>query len=118
MGGVFYSPDYHVMFYDVFAHKCGYLAADRLLEMFERCAQDVEALYAVPLVVGTLDECLAVDVETLESTIPGRLGLDPPPGNRSEGTVIKPYRTSRYFADGSRLILKNKRSDFAEKRKT
>ena len=43
-------------------------------------------------------------------------GLDPPKGNKAEGTVIKPLHVSTYFSDGTRLILKNKRSDFMERK--
>lgn len=122
--GVFYSPDYHIIWYDVWAPKHGYAPAKLANALFD----EAKVLWVRPIVIGSLQECLnAVDVEKFQSTLPDMLGCGGGGGgknggdlagidNRAEGTVIKPYECTRYFPDGSRLIIKNKRSDFMERK--
>ena len=75
--GVYYSPNYHVVWYDVSAKSCGYATASNLIKMFEIYEQqNPQFLWAKPLVTGTLKQCIKkIDVETFESTYPEILGL-------------------------------------------
>ena len=71
--------------------------------------------YAKILLQGTLDEALTFP-NVFDSKIPAWLGLPEIEENMCEGTIIKTLKT-KYFGNGSRVILKNKNEKWTEKSK-
>lgn len=111
--GVFYSPVHEFYGFDIYvrgAENNRYLTVDETNELFEATG----FLYAKTLFKGNIDECLAYP-NAFPSQIAGWLGLPPIEDNICEGVVIRPVE-SHYFGNGSRLLLKNKNSKFAEKK--
>ena len=111
--GVFYSPKHEFYAFDLciqIGEARKYLSVNEINRYFE-----VEGfLYAKTLLQGTLEECLAYP-NAFESNIAGWLGLPAIEENICEGVVIRPVEPV-YFRNGSRLLLKNKNSKFAEKK--
>merc|ERR1719221_2005492 len=86
-------------------------------------------LFAEPLFEGTLAECLEQPIE-FETTLPGRLGLQPLPAaaagrNVAEGVVVRPSRephgaqaapAARSGKESARGLFKRKIEAFSEKK--
>lgn len=89
-----YSPELHFFAFDI-QYSISGAAEDMVMLGFddfsEICAKVPNLLYAKPLVRGTLDECLAFDVENFITPLPALLGLGnyPLDGNLAEGVVIR-----------------------------
>ena len=89
-----YSPELHFYCFDMRYSVSGKEEDFRWIPFDEMCslAQQVPSLlYSRALVRGTLDQCLAFDVENFVTPIPALLGLGnfPLEGNYAEGIVIK-----------------------------
>lgn len=111
--GVFYCPDHEFYGFDIYVCGTGnsrYLSVHDSNRLFEEC----KFLYAKTLYEGTIDKCLSYP-NAFQSHIADWLGLPPIEDNICEGVVIRPVETS-FFRNGSRLLLKNKNSKFAEKK--
>jgi len=138
--GVYYSPRVQFYAFDIkVLPDPGFLAWDEATKLFNECEfMCTEALgrgmllpsrihrpknSPLPLpqsifslshsLVGKLSDLLKFNVESFESTIPGRLKLPPIAKNFAEGVVLKPV-TPLYTAKGNRAILKKKHSSFTE----
>ncbi|MDR1679916.1 MAG: hypothetical protein LBR81_09110 [Prevotellaceae bacterium] len=74
----------------------------------------VGSFYAKTLFEGTIEECLAYP-NAFQSCIADWLGLPPVVDNVCDGVVIRPV-VPVFLGNGSRLLLKNKNSRFAEKK--
>jgi Rnl2 family RNA ligase len=85
------------------------------LNVDERTAlfKDAGFYYAKILCRGTFQECLDYPNDFL-TTIPKDFGLEDIEGNICEGTVIESV-VPLYFANGNKIIFKNKNSKFTEK---
>jgi len=105
---IWYSQSVSFFAFDISTDTRGYLDFDVAEAIFKNC----NFFYSLPLITGTFDEVMKFDVETFETTIPGRLSLPPINNNLAEGVVIKPIQ-NRSFAK-FRLMLKKKRSTLAE----
>lgn len=111
--GVFYSPVHEFYGFDIYVRGTDsgrYLSVNESNAFFEECG----FLYAKTLFEGTIDECLAYP-NAFQSRIAEWLELPPIEDNICEGIVIRPVDTV-FFGNGSRLLLKNKNSKFAEKK--
>ncbi len=111
--GVSYSPDHEFYAFDLFIRerdKGRYFSVDEANLFLMKS----NFLYARTLFKGTLDECLQYP-NAFQSYIAGCLGLPPIEDNICEGIVIRPVEPV-FFNNGSRLLLKNKNSKFAEKK--
>jgi Rnl2 family RNA ligase len=105
--GVFYSPYNEFYAFDLKVNG-SYINYNLFQELMEATG----FFYAKPLYIGDLKTCLAYPNE-FPTTIPNQLGYPLIDHNICEGVVIKPLDT-RYFTDGSRVILKNKNERFKE----
>ena len=111
--GVYYCPNHEFYAYDLYVTDTEigrYFSVAESNHFFEQQA----FFYAKTLLNGTLEECLQYSNE-FPSLISGWLGLPPIDDNVCEGVVIRPEEVV-YLHNGSRLILKNKNSRFAEKK--
>ncbi|GET85414.1 mitochondrial RNA editing ligase 1 [Leishmania tarentolae] len=116
-----YSPELHFFAFDVKYSVSG-AEEDVVLLPFddftEVCAQVPNLLYARSLVRGTLDECLAFDVENFVTPLPALLGLGnyPLEGNLAEGVVIRHVRRGDPAVESSGVstIIKLRCSSFME----
>lgn len=110
--GIQYSPDHGFYAFDIYVEfKDGsgkYLGVDECEDMFK----EYGFFYNEELLRGTLDECLAYS-PIFPSTIGKRLGFPEIENNFAEGVVIKPIHPL-YFANGERVIIKNKNPKFEE----
>ncbi|KAG5512315.1 hypothetical protein JKF63_07840 [Porcisia hertigi] len=116
-----YSPELHYFAFDVKYSVSGAEEDVVLLpfdEFTEVCSQVQNLLYAKPLVRGTLDECLAFDVENFTTPLPALLGLGnyPLEGNLAEGVVIRHVRRGTPAVEnvGVSTIIKLRCSSFME----
>lgn len=116
-----YSPELHYFAFDVKYSVSGDEEDVVLLpfdDFTEVCAQVPNLLYAKPLVRGTLDECLAFDVENFITPLPALLGLGnyPLEGNLAEGVVIRHVRRGDPAVESSGVstIIKLRCSSFME----
>lgn len=116
-----YSPELHYFAFDVKYSVSGLEQDIRLLsfdDFTEVCAQVPGLLFAKPLVRGTLDECLAFDVENFVTPLPALLGLGnyPLEGNLAEGVVIRHVRRGDPAVESSGVstIIKLRCSSFME----
>lgn len=100
--GVCYAPHNGFYAFDIQVNHGNFVDLDKASALFQKYG----FFYARPLWVGSLKTCLTFDVD-FQSHIPGWLGLPALENNWAEGVVIKPNH-SRFFADGSRVILKHK----------
>jgi len=111
--GVYYCPTHEFYAYDLYmsgSESGHYLSVDESNLFFEQ----EKFFYAKTLFRGTLDDCLQYSNE-FPSLISNWLGLPAIDDNVCEGVVIRPEEVV-YLRNGSRLMLKNKNSRFAEKK--
>ncbi|MBB4807927.1 Rnl2 family RNA ligase [Chryseobacterium defluvii] len=109
--GIEYAPHNEFYAFDIKLNGTTYLDTDKVNEIFE----ETGFFYAKILFQGNLEEALKFP-NVFDSKIPGRLGLPEIGDNICEGTVVKTLKT-RYFGNGSRVILKNKNEKWTEKSK-
>jgi Rnl2 family RNA ligase len=111
--GIFYCPNHEFYGFDVYVHG---MDTNRYLPVYElnKLVEESKFLYAKTLFEGTIDECLSYP-NAFQSHIVDWLGLPPIDNNICEGVVIRPVEPV-FFRNGSRLLLKNKNSKFAEKK--
>jgi len=105
--GVYYSPENKFIIFDIKVNG-HYLSYEDVIN----CCDKNEVLYCKPLFIGSFDECLKYPNE-FPDPLHQQFGLPSIENNICEGVVIKPIDT-RYFNDGSRIILKNKNDKFKE----
>lgn len=109
--GVFYSPKNHFFAFDLMINADRYLDIDVANNYFEK----YQLLHAKTIFRGSIEDCLNYPNE-FQSRIPNELGLPEIVPNIVEGVVIKPAKT-RYFNNGTRVVLKNKNQKWSEKEK-
>jgi Rnl2 family RNA ligase len=109
--GIDYTPHNEFYAFDIKLNGTTYLDTDLANEIFE----ETGFFYAKILFQGTLEEALKFPND-FDSKIPVWLGLPKIESNMCEGTIVKTLKT-RYFGNGSRVILKNKNEKWTEKSK-
>ncbi|HEX7870989.1 MAG TPA: RNA ligase, Rnl2 family [Chryseobacterium sp.] len=109
--GVEYAPHNEFYAFDIKLNGTTYLDTDLVNQIFE----ETGFFYAKILFQGTLDEALKFS-NVFDSKIPAWLGLPEIENNMCEGTIVKTLKT-KYFGNGSRVILKNKNEKWTEKSK-
>jgi len=109
--GVEYAPYNEFYAFDIKLNGTIYLDTDLVNQIFE----ETGFFYAKILFQGTLDEALKFP-NVFDSKIPAWLGLPEIENNMCEGTIVKTLKT-KYFGNGSRVILKNKNEKWIEKSK-
>lgn len=109
--GVEYAPQNEFYAFDIKLNGITYLDTDLSNEIFK----ETGFFYAKIIFQGTLEEALRFP-NAFESKIPGWLGLPEIEDNMCEGTIVKTLKT-KYFGNGSRVILKNKNEKWTEKSK-
>ncbi|MEG1590349.1 RNA ligase, Rnl2 family [Chryseobacterium sp.] len=109
--GVEYAPHNEFYAFDIKLNGTTYLDTDFVNPIFE----EIGFFYAKILFQGTLDDALNYHND-FDSKIPAWLGLPEIENNMCEGTIIKTLKT-KYFGNGSRVILKNKNEKWIEKSK-
>lgn len=107
--GVYYSPELEFFAFDILVDN-QYLNLDQRLAIFN----SLNIQYSNILFRGSLEDCLKFD-PVFEDPTHLSLGYAQLKNNFSEGAVIKPCEP-KFFANGSRVILKNKNPNFAEKK--
>jgi Rnl2 family RNA ligase len=108
--GVAYSPFHHFYAFDVCLDGKVFLDFDEARDILLTAGFP---LVAEPLLRGTLDDMLAIDVETLETTLPDKLGHPRMDRFRiAEGVVIRPSKEVVFGCN--RAILKKKSKAFWE----
>jgi Rnl2 family RNA ligase len=107
--GVQYSPENDFYAFDIKIDASYYLDVELANELFEKS----DFFYAKTLFKGSLMDALQFP-NAFDSTISEQLGLPKLTNNICEGTIIRPLHT-KFFHNGSRLILKNKNEKWAEK---
>lgn len=107
--GIEYAPYNEFYAFDIKLNGVTYLDTDLVNLIFE----ETGFFYAKILFQGTLDEALKFP-NAFDSKIPAWLGLPELENNSCEGTIIKTLKT-KYFGNGSRVILKNKNEKWIEK---
>lgn len=116
----FYGNDVDFMIYDIAGYFNGYDPEHMTFFSMDNEAFDIAPNFGFKIVptihVGTLEECLSIDVENMCSNVPAILNLSEPENNFAEGIVIKP-NVYRLFKTGRRIALKKKNSKFEEKSK-
>lgn len=111
--GVFYSPIHEFYGFDIYISGTDtnrYLSVYESANFFEQSG----FFYAKSLYEGTIEECLSYP-NAFQSQISEWLELPPIEENTCEGIVIRPVEPV-FLRNGSRLLLKNKNSKFAEKK--
>ncbi|AYN00022.1 RNA ligase family protein [Chryseobacterium sp. 3008163] len=109
--GVEYAPHNEFYGFDIKLNGTTYLDTGLVNQIFE----ETGFFYAKILFQGTLDEALKFP-NVFDSKIPAWLGLPEIENNMCEGTIVKTLKT-KYFGNGSRVILKNKNEKWTEKSK-
>jgi Rnl2 family RNA ligase len=109
--GIEYAPHNEFYAFDIKLNGTTYLDTDFVNQIFK----ETGFFYAKILFQGTLDEALNYS-NVFDSKIPAWLGLPKIENNMCEGTIIKTLKT-KYFGNGSRVILKNKNEKWVEKSK-
>ncbi|MCI3939022.1 RNA ligase, Rnl2 family [Chryseobacterium aahli] len=109
--GIDYAPHNEFYGFDIKLNGTTYLDTDLVNKIFE----ETGFFYAKILFQGTLEEALKFP-NVFDSKIPAWLGLPEIENNMCEGTIVKTLKT-RYFGNGSRIILKNKNEKWIEKSK-
>jgi Rnl2 family RNA ligase len=111
--GVMYSPFLHFVAFDVLIGlrdgRLHYLDTNRA----ERVLREVGIRPSRTLFVGTMEDAFRYQND-FQSRLPGQLGLPSPENNVCEGVVIRPLET-RFFANGKRVIFKNKNDKYKER---
>ncbi len=108
--GIYYSPSNHFYAFDILINNERYLDVDVVNDLFEQ----EHLLHARTLFRGNITDCLDYP-NNAQSVIPEQLLLPPLEHNICEGVVIRPTQT-RYFNNGTRVILKNKNETWSENR--
>merc|ERR1719203_234301 len=86
---VAYAPAHHFLAFDL-AVDGAYMDFDKARDVLTRAGFP---LVAAPLTRGSFEECMAFNVESLCTTIPGLLGLPPCEAfSIAEGVIVKPVR--------------------------
>ncbi len=106
-----YAPYNEFYAFDIKLNGTTYLDTDFVNQIFE----ETGFFYAKILFQGSLEEALKFS-NAFDSQIPAWLGLPEIANNKCEGTIVKTLKT-RYFGNGSRVILKNKNEKWVEKSK-
>jgi Rnl2 family RNA ligase len=109
--GVEYAPHNEFYAFDIKLNGTTYLDTDLVNNIFE----ETGFFFAKILFQGTLQEAMKFP-NVFDSKIPAWLGLPEIENNMCEGTIIKTLKT-KYFGNGSRVILKNKNEKWTEKSK-
>lgn len=109
--GIEYAPHNEFYAFDIKLNGTTYLDIDVVNEIFE----ETGFFYAKILFQGTLEDALKFP-NIFNSKIPTWLGLPEIENNMCEGTIVKTLKT-KYFGNGSRVILKNKNEKWVEKSK-
>lgn len=116
-----YSPELHFFAFDLKYSESGSEEDFKMVtydEFSDICAATPKLMYAKPLVRGTLDQCLAFDVENFITPIPSLLGLGnyPLEGNLAEGVVIRHVRRGKPDVENRNVstIIKLRCSSFME----
>jgi Rnl2 family RNA ligase len=109
--GIEYAPYNEFYGFDIKLNGITYLDTDLVNQIFK----ETGFFYAKILFQGTLDEALKF-TNVFDSKIPAWLGLPEIENNMCEGTIVKTLKT-KYFGNGSRVILKNKNEKWTEKSK-
>lgn len=109
--GIDYAPYNEFYAFDIKLNGITYVDTDWANSIFE----ETGFFHARTLFQGTLDEALAFP-NVFNSMIPTWLGLPELEHNVCEGTIVKTLKT-KYFGNGSRVILKNKNEKWVEKSK-
>ena len=109
--GVEYAPHNEFYAFDIKLNGTTYLDTDLVNQIFE----ETGFFYAKILFQGTLEDALNYP-NVFDSKIPAWLVLPEIDNNMCEGTIIKTLKT-KYFGNGSRVILKNKNEKWTEKSK-
>ncbi|WP_054510551.1 RNA ligase, Rnl2 family [Chryseobacterium sp. ERMR1:04] len=109
--GIEYAPHNEFYGFDIKLNGITYLDTDIANNIFEATG----FFYAKILFQGTLEEALRYP-NVFDSKIPAWLGLPELENNMCEGTIVKTLKT-KYFGNGSRIILKNKNEKWIEKSK-
>ena len=116
-----YSPELHFFAFDLKYSVSG--AEEDFVtvgydDFAEMCSKVPGLLYAKPIVRGTLDDCLAFDVENFITPLPALLGLGnyPLDGNLAEGVIIRHVHRGRKDIEskGVSSIIKLRCSSFME----
>lgn len=104
---IFYCPFMEYIAYDIFL-----TIQNKFLNFFEtiQILDNFGFYHLKPLITGTLDDILKMDVEKIPTTIPSMLGLDSIEGNFMEGVVIRPLINIGNY----HTLLKKKRNMFSE----
>ncbi len=106
--GIYYHNDNDFYAFDIYDGQ-NYLDYDVCMNIFQQCG----FFYAEPLCRGTFEEVLKFP-NTFETTLPKHYGHPSlNQENIAEGLVLKPIRAARMH-NGQRVILKNKREEYAE----
>lgn len=102
---VYYSPDVQFRYFDIMIDG-EYIPPNLWMA----------SNYLVPFIATAkfLETLLDYDVER-PSFVPAELGLPRIEGNKMEGIVMRPYRTTAYLPTGERVILKKKSAKFSER---
>lgn len=109
--GIDYSPDNDFYAFDIKLDGTHHLDVATANSFFEA----LDFFYAKTLFEGTIEEALKYP-NVFHSEIPDWLGLPKLENNITEGVIIRPNLT-KYFGNGSRVILKNKNEKWSEKAK-
>ncbi|MCX8531810.1 RNA ligase, Rnl2 family [Chryseobacterium luquanense] len=109
--GVEYAPHNEFYAFDIKLNSTTYLDTDLVNQIFE----ETGFFYAKIIFQGILDEALKFP-NVFDSKIPAWLGFPEIENNMCEGTIVKALKT-KYFGNGSRVILKNKNEKWTEKSK-
>ena len=108
---VAYSPEHHFYAFDVLADGA-WVGFDEAIGLLSRAGFP---LIAESLMRGTFEQCLAVDVDRLETSVPGRLGFPHCGGHQiAEGVIVRPTR--RRQPNEARTWIKKKSWQFLEER--
>jgi Rnl2 family RNA ligase len=112
-GRVFYRPDNDFIAFDLAVNKDGqmfYVDIHKAYAIF----RDTRMPFIPILFEGAFHDCLKYP-NKFQTTIPRMFGLPEIENNICEGVVIKP-ENYKVFANGGRVILKNKNDKFSEKK--
>eukprot|EP00026_Physarum_polycephalum_P002517 Phypoly_transcript_02524.p2 GENE.Phypoly_transcript_02524~~Phypoly_transcript_02524.p2 ORF type:complete len:388 (-),score=90.65 Phypoly_transcript_02524:1617-2738(-) len=110
---IYYSDKIDFYAFDVRVHEKGdvekqyWLDYKLAMSLFKECG----FFYAQPLLVGTLEECLAFNY-AITTTIPAKYNLPPLPKNQCEGVVVKSM--APVITKKGRVIFKLKNPNFDE----
>lgn len=113
--GVYYTPVHEFYGFDIYLTSADggcFLPVDEVNALFEKFG----FFYAKTLMRGSLTDCLNYP-NAFQSKVAEWLGFPPIDDNICEGVVIRPV-VPMFLRTGSRVIIKNKNTRFAEKKST